>query len=124
MNRDRLTLTIVMFGILVLFYLAWVVDGYSPQSSKVTSSEYTPEKVKDSELPELPELSDEEKAASDSLHKSYVKQAEKESQTKSVEKMRDEVYKILDEIVEEDSTISISFNMQMKSPWINETEEN
>ena len=103
MNKDRLALIIVLLGLSVLFYLGWVVDTYRPATSSMSQSEYTPEKVKDSELPELPELSEEELAVSDSLHKSYVKEAEQESERKSIESMRDEVIKILDEVVEEDS---------------------
>ena len=119
MNKDRLALIIVLLGLSVLFYLGWVVDSYKPATSSVSQSEYTPEKVKDSELPELPELSEEELAVSDSLHKSYVKEAEQESERKSIESMRDEVIKILDEVVEEDSTVTITFDMQWTPSWVN-----
>lgn len=118
MNKDRLALILVLLGLSVLFYLSWVVDTYKPATSSVSPSEYTPEKVKDSELPELPELSEEELAVSDSLHKSYVKEAEQESERKSIETMRDEVQEILDEIVEEDSTVTITFNMQWTPSWV------
>ena len=119
MNKDRLALIIVLLGLSVLFYLGWVVDTYRPATSSMSQSEYTPEKVKDSELPELPELSEEELAISDSLHKSYVKEAEQESERKSIESMRDEVIKILDEVVEEDSTVTITFDMQWTPSWVN-----
>ena len=119
MNKDRLALIIVLLGLSVLFYLGWVVDTYRPATSSMSQLEYTPEKVKDSELPELPELSEEELAISDSLHKSYVKEAEKESERKSIESMRNEVIKILDEVVEEDSTVTITFNMQWTPSWVN-----
>ena len=119
MNKDRLALIIVLLGLSLLFYLGWVVDSYKPATSSVSQSEYTPEKVKDSELPELPELSEEELAVSDSLHKSYVKEAEQESERKSIESMRDEVIKILDEVVEEDSTVTITFDMQWTPSWVN-----
>ena len=118
MNKDRLVLIIVLLGLSVLFYLGWVVDTYRPATSSMSQSEYTPEKVKDSEIPELPELSDEENAATDSLFKSYVKESEEKSERKSIETMRNEVQKILDEIVEEDSTVIISFNMQWTPSWI------
>lgn len=118
MNKDRLALILVLLGLSVLFYLGWVVDSYKPATSSISQSEYTPEKVKDSELPELPELSEEELAVSDSLHKSYVKEAEQESERKSIETMRDEVQEILDEIVEEDSTVTITFNMQWTPSWV------
>jgi hypothetical protein len=119
MNKDRLALIIVLLGLSLLFYLGWVVDSYKPATSSVSQSEYTPEKVKDSELPKLPELSEEELAISDSLHKSYVKEAEQESERKSIESMRDEVIKILDEVVEEDSTVTITFDMQWTPSWVN-----
>jgi hypothetical protein len=119
MNKDRLALIIVLLGLSVLFYLGWVVDTYRPATSSMSQSEYTPEKVKDSELPELPELSEEELAVSDSLHKSYVKEAEQESERKSIESMRNEVIKILDEVVEEDSTVTITFDMQWTPSWVN-----
>lgn len=118
MNKDRLALIIVLLGLSLLFYLGWVVDSYKPPTSSISQSEYTPEKVKDSELPELPELSEKELTVSDSLHKSYVKEAEQESERKSIETMRDEVQEILDEIVEEDSTVTITFNMQWTPSWV------
>ena len=118
MNKDRLALILVLLGLSVLFYLGWVVDSYKPATSSISQSEYTPEKVKDSELPELPELSEQELAVSDSLHKSYVKEAEQESERKSIETMRNEVQEILDEIVEQDSTVTISFNMQWTPSWV------
>jgi len=118
MNKDRLALIIVLLGLSLLFYLGWVVDSYKPATSSVSQSEYTPEKVKDSELPELPELSDEENAATDSLFESYVKESEEKSERKSIETMRDEVQEILDEIVEEDSTVTITFNMQWTPSWV------
>ena len=118
MNKDRLALIIVLLGLSLLFYLGWVVDSYKPATSSISQSEYTPEKVKDSELPELPELSEQELKESDELHKSYVKEAEQESERKSIETMRDEVQEILDEIVEEDSTVTITFNMQWTPSWV------
>ena len=118
MNKDRLALILVLLGLSVLFYLGWVVDSYKPATSSISQSEYTPEKVKDSELPELPELSEQELKESDELHKSYVKEAEQESERKSIESMRDEVQEILDEPVEEDSTVTITFNMQWTPSWV------
>ena len=43
---------------------------------------------------------------------------------KSVEQMRDEVHQILDEVIVEDSTVVISFNMTVKNPLAYETKEN
>jgi hypothetical protein len=123
MNKDRLALIIVLLGLSVLFYLGWVVDTYRPATSSMSQSEYTPEKVTNKDLeqygPVLPELSEEELAVSDSLHKSYVKEAEQESERKSIESMRNEVIKILDEVVEEDSTVTITFDMQWTPSWVN-----
>lgn len=118
MNKDTLALIIVLLGLSILFYLGWVVNSYKPATSSISQSEYTPEKVKDSELPELPELSEQELSVSDSLHKSYVQEAEQESERKSIETMRNEVQEILDEIVEEDSTVTITFNMQWTPSWV------
>ena len=118
MNKDRLALILVLLGLSVLFYLGWVVDSYKPATSSISQSEYTPEKVKESEIPELPELSEEELQKFDELHKSYVKEAEEESERKSIESMRNEVQKILDEPVEEDSTVTITFNMQWTPSWV------
>ena len=116
MNNDKQILILVGIGLLILTYLAWVNIMYNPSSSSnsvgilpkhPTQSEYT-----------LPELSDEEQAVSDSLHKSYVKQAETESESKSIETMHEKVIEILDEVVEEDSTVTISFNMQWTPSWV------
>jgi len=122
MNKDRLALIVVVLGISVTTYLAWVADTYKPVTSNVTPSEYSPEKVTNKDLeeygPVLPELSDEENAATDSLYKSYVKESEEKSERKSIENMRNEVIKILDEAVEQDSTITVSFNMQWTPSWV------
>ena len=57
------------------------------------------------------------------MFKSYVEEAEEESERKSVETMRDEVHKILDEVIETDSTVTITFNMTVKNPLMYETKE-
>ena len=123
MNKDRLALILVLLGLSVLFYLVWVVDSYRPATSSMSQSEYIPEKVTNKDLeqygPVLPELSDEENAATDSLFKSYVKESEEKSERKSIESMRDEVIKILDEVIEEDSTVTITFDMQWTPSWVN-----
>ena len=115
MSNDKRMLILVGIGLLILSYITWVNIMYNPSfnSNSVgvlpkhpTESEYT-----------LPQLSDDEQAVSDSLHKSYVKQAEAESERKSIESMREEVQEILDEIVEEDSTVTITFNMQWTPSW-------
>ena len=119
MNKDRLALILVLLGLSVLFYLVWVVDSYKPATSSVSQSEYTPEKVKDSELPELPELSPEEEAVTDSLIKKNIKEIEDISETKSVEDMMKRVDDILTGKVQQDT---ISFNYTTKgieiiNPW-------
>lgn len=119
MNKDRLALILVLLGLSVLFYLIWVVDSYKPATSSVSQSEYTPEKVKDSELPELPELSPEEEAVTDSLIKKNIKEIEDISETKSVEDMMKRVDDILTGKVQQDT---ISFNYTTKgieiiNPW-------
>jgi hypothetical protein len=115
MNKDRLALIIVLLGLSVLFYLGWVVDTYRPATSSMSQSEYTPEKVTNKDLEQyglvLPELSEEELAVSDSLHKSYVKEAEQESESKSVEDMIKRVDDILTGKVQQDT---ISFNYTTK----------
>ena len=123
MKKDMMALVVVLGFIFILTYLNMVAKEYKPVESNVSSSTYTPEKVKPSEVPDLPELNEEEQAETDSLFKSYVEEAEKESERKSVETMRDEVHKILDEIIETDSTVTITFNMTVKNPLMYETKE-
>ena len=123
MKNETLVLTVVATLIALFTYLNLVATEYKPVESNVSTSTYTPEKVRPNEIPELSDLSAEEDAVTDSLFKSYVKQAEEESERKSVETMRDEVHKILDEIVETDSTVNITFNMTVKNPLMYETKE-
>ena len=123
MKKDMMALVVVLGFIFILTYLDMVAKEYKPVESNVSSSTYTPEKVKPSEVPDLPELNEEEQAETDSLFKSYVEEAEEESERKSVETMRDEVHKILDEIIETDSTVTVTFNMTVKNPLMYETKE-
>ena len=123
MKDETLVLIVVATMIALFSYINLVATEYKPVESNVSSSTYTPEKVKPSEVPDLPELNEEEQAETDSLFKSYVKEAEEESKRKSVETMRDEVHKILDEIIETDSTVTITFNMTVKNPLMYETKE-
>ena len=107
---------------LVLFGLAYMIAIVTNSDNKVSFVEHTPHyspaKYKQSEIPGIPELTAEEKAETDSLHKTFIHKAEIQSERKSVQSMRDDVIKILDEIVEEDSTVTISFNMTTKNPFI------
>ena len=123
MKKDMMALVVVLGFIFILTYLNMVAKEYKPVESNVSSSTYTPEKVKPSEVPDLPELNEEEQAETDSLFKSYVEEAEEESERKSVETMRDEVHKILDEVIETDSTVTVTFNMTVKNPLMYETKE-
>tara|TARA_A100001201_G_scaffold104994_1_gene89896 strand:+ start:113 stop:490 length:378 start_codon:yes stop_codon:yes gene_type:complete len=123
MKNETLVLIVVATLIAIFTYLNLVATEYKPVESNVSTSTYTPEKVRPNEIPELSDLSAEEDAVTDSLFKSYVKQAETESKTKSIETMRDEVHKILDEIVETDSTVTITFNMTTTNPLISYEKE-
>ena len=123
MKNETLVLIVVATLIALFTYLNLVATEYKPVESNVSTSTYTPEKVRPNEIPELSDLSAEEDAVTDSLFKSYVKQAEAESKRKSVETMRDEVHKILDEVVETDSTVTITFNMTVTNPLMYETKE-
>ena len=77
-------------------------------------------------MPESPELTPEEKVEVQEEIKQSYKEIEEtlDVKKKSVEQMRDDVHKILDEIIEEDSSVVISFNMQIKNPLVYETKEN
>ena len=123
MKDETLVLIVVATMIALFSYINLVATEYKPVESNVSSSTFTPDRVKPNEIPELPELNEEEQAQTDSLFKSYVKEAEEESQRKSVETMRDEVHKILDEVIETDSTVTITFNMTVKNPLMYETKE-
>ena len=123
MKDETLVLIVVATMIALFSYINLVATEYKPVESNVSSSTFTPDRVKPNEIPELPELNEEEQAQTDSLFKSYVKEAEEESERKSVETMRDEVHKILDEVIETDSTVTITFNMTVKNPLMYETKE-
>ena len=123
MKDETLVLIVVATMIALFSYINLVATEYKPVESNVSSSTFTPDRVKPNEIPELPELNEEEQAQTDSLFKSYVKEAEEESKRKSVETMRDEVHKILDEVIEADSTVTITFNMTVKNPLMYETKE-
>ncbi len=123
MKNETLVLIVVATMIALFSYINLVATEYKPVESNVSSSTFTPDRVKPNEIPELPELSEQEEAETDSLFKSYIKEAEEESKRKSVETMRDEVHKILDEVIEADSTVTITFNMTVKNPLMYETKE-
>jgi|SRR5210317_47272 hypothetical protein len=114
MNKMIASLTITIMVLLI--FMGWVTTTYKPVTIE-NSTGPLPKKETRSNY-ELPELSEEEQAVTDSLIKHTVKQAEIESERKSIENMRNEVIKILDETVEEDSTITVSFNMQWTPSWV------
>jgi TolA-binding protein len=124
MNK-RIGLVLCAF-ILLATYVFWVTKTYKPSAFQVSTAEYTPDKVLQSEIPDSPELTPEEKVKV----QEEIKQANKEIENtldikkKSVEQMRNEVHQILNEIVEEDDTVVISFNMTVKNPLAYETKEN
>ena len=64
----------------------------------------------------MPELNEEEQAELEAEIVETRLEATEEVDKKSVEQMRDEVHEILDEIIETDSTVTISFNMQVDNP--------
>lgn len=111
MNRYITYLMLISFALIA--YVMWVTAAYKPVANTTQVSNYTPEKVLNSEIPESPELTPEEKQQVQEDIKLQYKVIEDtiDVKKKSVEQMRDDVHKILDEIVEEDSTVTISFNM-------------
>tara|TARA_R100000995_G_C3411624_1_gene89645 strand:- start:54 stop:428 length:375 start_codon:yes stop_codon:yes gene_type:complete len=124
MNK-KVALVLAVFMLLVT-YVFWVAKTYQPATSEVSTAEYTPERVLESEVPDSPELTPEEKVEVQEEIKQTYKELEDtlDVEKKSVEQMRDEVHQILDEIIEEDSTVVISFNMTVKNPLAYETKEN
>ena len=124
MNK-KIALVLAVFMLLVT-YVFWVVKTYQPATSEVATAEYTPDKVLQSEIPDSPELTPEEKVQVQEEIKETYKEIEDtlDVKKKSVEQMRNEVHQILNEIVEEDTTVVISFNMTVKNPLAYETKEN
>ena len=76
MKDETLVLIVVATMIALFSYINLVATEYKPVESNVSSSTFTPDRVKPNEIPELPELNEEEQAQTDSLFKSYVKEAE------------------------------------------------
>lgn len=109
----KYTSYIIMLFVGLAIYTGCVLGTKHPELATPTTAGYSPEKVLESEIPEVPELTAEESAEIQEvikLEEQTVVQ-ELDIKKKSVEQMRDDVHKILDEIVEEDSTVVISFNM-------------
>jgi hypothetical protein len=104
---------IALMFVFLIVYTGCTVFNKSEKLEETTTSAYTPEKVLEAEIPETPELSAEEKAAVQEdikLERQEIEQ-ELDIEKKSVEQMRDDVHEILDEIIETDSTVQVSFNM-------------
>lgn len=107
---------IFLSGMLFLIYIGWVVDTYQPVKSNISQGEL-PKQPTTSDY-KLPELTPEENAVTDSIIKDTIKEAELESEHKSIETMHEQVIQILDEAVEQDSSVVISFNMQWTPSWV------
>lgn len=107
---------IFLSAMLLLVYLGYVVDTYKPITSNISQGELPKQPITSDY--ELPQLTPEEDAVTDSIVRDTIKQVELESEHKSIETMRNEVIKILDETVEQDSSVVISFNMQWTPSWV------
>ena len=112
MNKYTTYLLLGLFALIA--YMSFSVMSYSPEEIIISSPNYTPERVLEEDIPEVPELSAEESAEIQEvikLEEQTVVQ-ELDIKKKSVEQMRDDVQDILDEIVQEDSTVVISFKLE------------
>ena len=116
MSKDGIALNVVVVLLIFLGYMSWV--GSNINKKQFDNGPGILPKPEVNSNYELPELNETEEAEVDSLIKKNIKEAENESDKKSIESMRDEVVKILDEVVEEDSTVTISFNMQWTPSWV------
>ena len=112
MNRYKTY--VMLLACSLVAYVMWFTATYKPVKNTTQISNYTPERVINSEIPESPELTLKEKGEVQEDIKLQYKVIEDtiDVKKKSVKQMRDDVQNILDEIVKEDSTITISFNMQ------------
>jgi len=117
---DKKVALVLAVFILLVTYVFWVAKTYNNVSvSEASTAEYTPERVLESEVPESPELTPEEKVEVEEEIKQTYKEIE---DTLDVKKKS--VEQILDEVIVEDSTVVISFNMTVKNPLAYETKEN
>jgi len=98
---------------LILIYMGWVVTTYKPEIIENTTGPL-PKKETRSDY-ELPTLSEQEIAVTDSIIKDTIKQSEDISERKSVEDMIKRVDDILTGKVQQDT---ISFNYTIKAPEI------
>jgi len=114
MNKDRLALILVLLGLSVLFYLTWVVDSYKPIVEQ-NQPGILPKKEVVNDDYELPTLSEQEIAVTDSLIKDNISTSEDISERKSVDDMIKRVDDILTGKVQQDT---ISFNYTTKAPEI------
>jgi hypothetical protein len=112
----KYTMYIVILFLGLLIYTGCVLTKKSVLIEEPTTAEYTPEKVVEAEIPEVPELSVEEITEVQENIKVEAKEIveELDIEKKSVEQMRDDVHEILDEIIETDDTVDITFNMTYK----------
>jgi len=114
-----------LLGLLFAAYLVFMLvscNNELPEQTQ-TSSYHKNVKELEKELTDehttLPELTEEETQELEEVIKEGRMEAKEEVEKQTVEQMRDEVHQILDEIIEEDSTVVISFNMQVQNPLIN-----
>ena len=110
MSKDRLALIVVLLGLSVLFYLAWVADNYKPVVEQ-NQPGILPKKEVVNDDYELPTLSEQEITVTDSLIKNNIRSSEDISERKSVEDMIKRVDDILTGKVQQDT---ISFNYTTK----------
>lgn len=110
MSKDRLALIVVLLGLSVLFYLAWVADNYKPVVEQ-NQPGILPKKEVVNDDYELPTLSEQEITVTDSLIKDNIRSSEDISESKSVEDMIKRVDDILTGKVQQDT---ISFNYTTK----------
>ena len=104
---------------LILIYMGWVVTTYKPEIIQNTTGPL-PKKETRSDY-ELPELSEQEIAVTDSIIKDTIKQAENISESKSVEQMMQRVDDILEGKIQQD-TLSFSYTVkapEIVNPWAN-----
>lgn len=108
MNRMLAMIVFLVFGLLI--YLGFVIETYKPVVEQNQPGILPKKEVVNNDY-ELPELSDEEYAATDSLYKTYIQESEEKSESKSVEDMIKRVDDILTGKVQQDT---ISFNYTTK----------
>ena len=117
--KSYLSLMGLAFAGYITFMLASCSTAELPEQTQTSSYQRNDaelEKSRTEENTTMPELNEEEQADLEAEIVETRLEATEEVDKKSVEQMRDEVHEILDEIIETDSTVTISFNMQVDNP--------